>query len=70
MQKYNSTGNRVHVCKTKLTYHVQICLRDNRFKFLALFAINNPLNNHVNRAVHIFIKQFVEHFLFLLKNKC
>lgn len=49
----------------RLTYHVQICLRDNSFQFLALFAINNTIHNHVNRAGHIFLKQFVENFLFL-----
>lgn len=51
------------------TYHVQICLRDNSLQFLALFAINDTIHNHVNRAVHIFLKQFVEYFLFLEKNK-
>lgn len=51
------------------TYHVQICLRDNSSQFLALFTINNTIHNHVNRAVHIFLKQFVENFLFLEKNK-
>lgn len=49
----------------RLTYHVQICLRDNSLQLLALFAINNTIHNHVNGAVYIFLKQFVEHFLFL-----
>lgn len=53
----------------RLTYHIQICLGDNSLKFLSLFPINNTIHNHVNRAVDIFLKQTIKHFLFLDKKK-
>lgn len=53
----------------RLSYHIQICLGDNSLKFLSLFPINNTIHNHVNRAVDIFLKQTIKHFLFLEKKK-
>lgn len=55
----------LHLRWLTVTHHVKLCLGNNSFQFLALFAINNTIHNHVNRAVHIFLKQFVENFLFL-----
>lgn len=49
-------------------YHVEICLRNNGFQLFALFSINNSIQNHINRAVHIFFKKLLEDF-FLLKYK-
>lgn len=56
---------REHLRWMRLNYHIQICLGDNSLKFLPLFAINNTIHNHGNRAVNIFLKQSVKHFLFL-----